>query len=319
MDRVVEHPWAAIAGRPLTRCKPSPSNMQLMVTDADDTEGVGNGDEHGAHVLKWALSSSQAPVTSLDIQGRCEEAATLLFQVLPAYASTSFLTSLRRLVLTDNNLGESAAIRLALVLRNSNMLATLSLCGNHIGDGGAAAVARALAVNRSLKELHLRRNWISDGGASELAWGLAAHPQLLVLGLEDNYICNGGVAELAHALTLPTTALHTLRLSGNYIDEKGASALAQAILINQSLTTLCLDGFRLAEGRADALARALATNFVLTTLILETSEAVHASINGLLCRNRQAPAMLAIIAAGRRAGAPCLPAELWETMFFSWI
>ena len=76
---------------------------------------------------------------------------------------------------------------------------------------------------------------------------------------------------IAQALRSNST-LTTLDLSGNKIEDTGATAIAEALKSNFTLTTLDLHGNEIEDKGAAAIAHALIYNSILTTLSLQYND-----------------------------------------------
>jgi hypothetical protein len=126
-------------------------------------------------------------------------------------------------------------------------LRELRLEGNQIGVAGAAAFGAALATNVRLERLTLALNAIGAQGAAHLATALRTNRALVALDLADCDIGDDGAVALATALR-SNTHLRELNLQSNGIGLRGATALADAIRINPSaLRSLTLRLNRLDE------------------------------------------------------------------------
>ena len=121
-----------------------------------------------------------------------------------------------KLVLDNNNIGDSGAVAIAEALKNNTALTWLYLGYNTIGDSGAAALAKALKSNTALTRLDLDYNNIGDSGAAALAEELKSNTALTELRLDYNNIGDSGAAALAEALK-SNTAVRTLTLHSNNI------------------------------------------------------------------------------------------------------
>lgn len=129
-------------------------------------------------------------------------------------------TYLEWLDLQDSNIGdEGAAILAADVLeQNYSTIKKLNLHGNKIGNNGATALATALKINTSLWELDLCFNFINDEGVSMLAKALTTNTTLRVLRLEGNRIGERGATILFEAVQANLkSSLETIELSGNWV------------------------------------------------------------------------------------------------------
>jgi hypothetical protein len=148
-------------------------------------------------------------------------------------------TSLQRLKLKWNRIGDSGAAAIAEALKLNTSLQRLNLDGNEIGDSGATAIAEALTLNASLQELSLYKNEIGDSGAAAIAEALKRNTSLQRLILDSNEIGDYGAATIAEALKL-NTSLQLLDLYGNKIEDSGAVAIVEAVMLSSSVRELDL-------------------------------------------------------------------------------
>ena len=111
---------------------------------------------------------------------------------------------------------------------NDSSLMRLSLNNNQIGDLGAQALAGALPQNSSLTVLDLGSNQIGDLGVQALAGALPQNSSLTGLDLDVNQIGDLGAQALAGALP-QNSSLTRLYLINNQIGNLGAQALAPAV------------------------------------------------------------------------------------------
>lgn len=164
-------------------------------------------------------------------------------------------------------LNDDDAIALAEVLPYGTSITKLYLGENNIGDKGIKALAKALHHHPSLKQIYLPRNHISDEGAIAIAEMLTSNNTLVSIDLSRNEIANEGAAAIATALKNSTT-LQELQLRNNNIGDAGAIAIADALTHNTSLRFLSL-GTNLFENEgAFALARMLKDNRSLVRFLL---------------------------------------------------
>ena len=146
-------------------------------------------------------------------------------------------TSLKRLNLSGNNIGDPGATLLAQFLQTNLTLENVGLSRIQMGDAGASTLAKALTVNTSLTRLDLSNNNIGDLGAISLGKALVTNSTLAKLNLSWIQMGDAGVTSLAEALTV-NTSLTWLDLSGSNIGEPGAISLAEALKGNTALTHL---------------------------------------------------------------------------------
>ena len=156
----------------------------------------------------------------------------------------------------------------------------LSCCS--IGPVGAQHLAQALCVNTSVKTLLLKDNPLGDKVAKTLAEMLGGN------GAESNATVNttqehvelsscsmgsAGAQHLAHALCL-NTSVKTLKLSENFLHDKGAKALAEMLggqssgTFNTTLEHIDLRFCSIGPVGAQYLAQALCVNISVKTLRL---------------------------------------------------
>jgi Ran GTPase-activating protein (RanGAP) involved in mRNA processing and transport len=127
-------------------------------------------------------------------------------------------------------------------LQKNESLATLNLSLCAFGDDGAIALASALAHSRSLTDLQLDYCWIGDSGAETLAAALQQRESIRALNLCGNRFGAAGAMPLARLLATDHCAVETLSLSRCCIGDDGATALAESLQVNRSLTALQLKG-----------------------------------------------------------------------------
>jgi Ran GTPase-activating protein (RanGAP) involved in mRNA processing and transport/predicted Ser/Thr protein kinase len=180
-------------------------------------------------------------------------------------------STLTRLDLHDNKIGDAEAKELSAALKDNRTLTSLHLGNNKIGDAGAIALGTALKDNRTLTALHLGNNKIGDAGAIALGTALKDNHRLTILNLGNNKIGDAGTKELSIALTVNGT-LTALDLSSNQIDNAGAGALGAALKDNRTLTILNLGNNQIGDSGAKGLSIALTANRTLTALDLISNQ-----------------------------------------------
>jgi hypothetical protein len=180
-------------------------------------------------------------------------------------------TSLNRLDLDNNTIGDAGIVLLAPLFKSMASLKTLWLSCNKIGDAGAAALAPAFKSMASLNVLRLDHNQIGDAGAAALAPAFKSMASLNRLDLDNNQIGNKGAAALAPAFK-SMASLEKLYLYDNKIGDSGAAALAQAFPSMVSLEILSLYNNKIGDSGAVALATALPSMASLKTLYLSSNK-----------------------------------------------
>ncbi|BBI16915.1 hypothetical protein NCS13_1_0720 [Neochlamydia sp. S13] len=189
-------------------------------------------------------------------------------------------TSLTKLNLHNNQLGDPGASTLADALKIHPSLSVLKLNGNKISNQGATGLAKLLAANPSLNKLVLNHNQIGNPGTTALANALKTHSSLTCLILGNNFIGNTGTISLAKALEA-NTSLTRLDLQANQIGSEGATALAKVLKINTSLKELDFHINQIGDLGTYHLANALAINSSLTKLDLQSNQISDKGVNAL--------------------------------------
>ncbi|KAG0582276.1 hypothetical protein KC19_3G048200 [Ceratodon purpureus] len=125
---------------------------------------LGLEDEGATAVLK-ALAEVGSHVEVLELGGNeiTEKAAPALVSCIRA------MKSLRRLVLSENELKDKGAVAVSqALLEGHESLEVLDLSENMLGRIGAVAAAQTAAKKKSFKSLNLNSNYISEGGLEVL-------------------------------------------------------------------------------------------------------------------------------------------------------
>ena len=204
--------------------------------------------------------------------------------------------SLTALNVRDNGITAAGAAALAASLPASGLL-LLDLSLNSVSVSGAVALAAALETS-SLAERRLGSCNNGDDGARVLGGALPRAPKLRALVLPANGIGCDGAAFLGYGLASCAIGVQLLDLSGNFIRDRGAAALAEALPTARSLTALNL--FDNCVGDEGAIALSAALGFRGACL-----QKLHLSTAGL-----SADAVARVQAAGPRivtAGAAGRP------------
>ena len=177
-------------------------------------------------------------------------------------------------------------------LQSNRTLTHLNLRYARIRISGAKALGEVLQSNSTLTHLNLHCNMISHIGAEALARGLQSNNVLEYLDLSINFIGDRGAIALARVLESNRTLTYLdmgifgenmegipdfFRPSSDFDDvrsecigESGASAIAQALRSNCSLTYLDLRGNAINDSAAAALGQALQSNCTLTHFYLRS-------------------------------------------------
>ena len=217
-----------------------------------------------------------------------------------------------QLDLSNNQIDSSGAALLADAL-SANTITHLELGNNPLNDEGMQALATALRGNTSLESLALYNTGLQNSGIEVLASVLDTHPALAVLVLDSNPFDDQGAASLASVLGRNKT-LFRLSVQHSELSDVGLSylagalalnnslkalqlstnseepyvhfpyALANALLVNQSLTHLLVFAAAMPEAATEQLAAAVAVNTTLRAFALRLSPYKLSEINAAMAR-----------------------------------
>ena len=203
--------------------------------------------EQAAACLGRTARTSGLVEISVDHQGGGDALALALAQAIPG-------SSLAAVSLKNNLISDAGAQALfSAVLGPASKVTSLDLCLNRVtGEEtmGPITVGALLAVGGTsspiLQEVCLGYNRISDGGARHLAVALLRVCGLRKLNLDGNSIEAAGTRAVAEALM--GSKLSGLYLDGNSVGLEGARHLGRAIsLPSSSLVELSLSGNALGD------------------------------------------------------------------------
>ena len=157
-------------------------------------------------------------------------------------------------------ISDSCAESLARALvDNGSSLKRLEISGNKIGDKGIDHVANALSTNTLLEVLSVRKCDISDLGAELLARALAVNRTLETLDISHNNIGDNGITHIATILESNTT-LELLSVERCGISDLGAESIASALAANSSLKKLVINNKNIGDDGIAHIAQLLWTN-----------------------------------------------------------
>ncbi|EQC42658.1 hypothetical protein SDRG_00386 [Saprolegnia diclina VS20] len=159
--------------------------------------------------------------------------------LVEAFDNYPELPSLTKLNLSSNAINDTAADHVSKLVSRCPKLTSIDLSLNRLGKGCARAIVQAkLLVSLDLSSSHL-----SDAGCDVLCQSLLVRKSSLqVLSLAMNQLTDSSALAVANVLVNDTTcALRTLVLSGNLIQDHGASAIAFSMDRNASIQEIFLD------------------------------------------------------------------------------
>jgi Ran GTPase-activating protein (RanGAP) involved in mRNA processing and transport len=179
-------------------------------------------------------------------------------------------TSLQKINLWDNKIGDEGVRSLASALKVNNTLRCINLYGNTISKVGAQFLSEALMVNTSLDNMNLHSNSIGEDGVQSLATALQVNSTLKSINLSGNQICAVGTKVLAKTL-MANIMLEDLNLNNNMIGDEGAQSLGDALKVNNNLRCIILSGNQISKVGAKCSAEALMVNTKLEDMNLSTN------------------------------------------------
>ena len=153
-------------------------------------------------------------------------------------------TSLKKLSLDNNKIGEEIAIALAKALQGNQTLEELDLSKNKITDEVARKIEALLWKNTKLRSIRLDR----DGGEEKSP---KASQKKIELRLDENQIGDGG-EEKSQKASQENIKLESLTLHDIQIGDAGAKALADALKDNIKLESLTLHDIQIGDKVAKA-------------------------------------------------------------------
>ena len=203
-------------------------------------------------------------------------------------------TTIVKLNLESNCLGEYGIHELANALRVNTTITNLNLSKNNLEEYGTQKIADALYMNTTITKLNLSSNWLGENGALIIAEALLVNTTLRSLNLSHNYLRrNGfrseiGIIAIANALC-KNKSITELDLEHNKIGLNGAQELSKALYVNDTLKILNLENNKIREESACEIAKALYVNKTLKVLNLSDNKldkyGVHAIIDALRNNN----------------------------------
>ncbi|GMF18823.1 unnamed protein product [Phytophthora lilii] len=165
-------------------------------------------------------------------------------------------------VMSTRSISDSDFVRLASAIAGNSQLQELYLSGHQVGALGLEAFADCLAKNSTLKHLSLGSESLGDEAVKTLSAGLARNGQsaLESWDLEFKSLGVEGASAIAELLRT-NTSLTTLTLSRNQIGDAGVEKLAAGLSENAGATLkeLHVTDVGISGAGLDALAPLLAT------------------------------------------------------------
>ncbi|CAB1099841.1 unnamed protein product [Ectocarpus sp. CCAP 1310/34] len=198
-------------------------------------------------------------------------------------------STLTRLDVSDNHLGNKAAKLFSATLKRNRTLRHLDLSRNELGTHAGIAFATSLLVNRTLETLAIAGNGMGPNVAKNLGQSLAKNSSLKDLDLSDNFLgiatAEGGDPSdlglaLGHGLRINKT-LTSLNLSGNRLPTIEMQRIAEGLADHQSLSHLTLTGEAVNDSAALDLGRFIAQASGAGLVSLDLSRSALAGVGAV--------------------------------------
>ncbi|CAN0892886.1 RAN GTPase-activating protein 1, partial [Linum grandiflorum] len=183
--------------------------------------------------------------------GISEEAAQAVNELLPS------TEKLRVLQFHNNMTGDEGAIAIAKIVRRANLLEDFRCSSTRVGAEGGVALAEALETCTHMRKLDLRDNMFGVEAGLALSKALLALTNLTEVYLNYLNLEDEGAEVIANALKDSAPSLAVLDMAGNDITVKGASSLADCILVKRLLTKLNLAENELKDEGTILIAKAI--------------------------------------------------------------
>ena len=139
-------------------------------------------------------------------------------------------SSLQRLDVSFNCLGNKGAEATASILKQCPLLLELNIASNHIGSSGAKSLAVALKTCNKLEKLVLHSNDIRTEGVQALAKSMKHWPNFTFLDVSSNSLNSESANVLSIGLKkCPSHTFQEMRIGNNAIGDSGLKSLASAL------------------------------------------------------------------------------------------
>ena len=199
------------------------------------------------------------------------------------FNSLKYITTLKVLDISNNNIGHQLSENIAAVISSNHMLEQLWLDGNALLDKGIVRISNALRGLTLLRTLSLCNNGITDDAAYELSTIITNNPYLEDLQLSGNLLTSVGISTIAESCknlfklrkldqlsdTISNCCnLQELYLGNNKLETLGAVKILQALKCKCKLQILTLSNNNINEEVADDLTDVLINNNMFYILLV---------------------------------------------------
>ncbi|EPY19555.1 hypothetical protein STCU_09392 [Strigomonas culicis] len=173
---------------------------------------------------------------------------------------------------------------MANVINMNSKLLCVDVQGNKLSAPDVRKLLKSIATSTTVTRLNISSNEIGPDGAALVQKALARNTYITHLNLSMNELGPSGAASLAELLAVPTCAVQTLLLYGNYLGDDGVRMLCEAIQGNKEVKRFTLGNNNVTDNCAAAIAAMLEANRTLEELDLRLNAF---TVGGMkrLCKN----------------------------------
>ena len=159
--------------------------------------------------------------------------------------------------LSHNRISDAGARRIANLIENNQILASLSLADNQIHAKGAKFFGQALGMNKTITYFDIKMNSLSDEGGKLILEGLLTNASLRTINLSSNQLGSESGIALQKLIEINSTLID-VDISCNHIaSEADDKKLKEVVLANTSLLRLDLRKNDVLNETIDELGKAL--------------------------------------------------------------
>ena len=170
------------------------------------------------------------------------------------------ISTLRTISISNNNIGEKAAIDIAVILHNNSRLQKLYVAGNNLNTTGTITILKALKNVSSLLELDISNNHIDGNAADSIATVLSSNStRLQKIYMGKNNLGTEGIITIVRAMG-KVPSLIEYDISSNNIGSKAAVYIADMLSHSSKLQHLQIGYNDIGIGAANYIAKVLVNN-----------------------------------------------------------
>ena len=223
-----------------------------------------------------AAISCNANLQELDLGGN----NFLAFGIISILKGLQKISSLTKLYIELNSIGDKAADDIAAVISCNINLQELNLGGNYFQTSGIIVIARSLQKISSLKVLHINDNYITYEAADDIATAISCNVHLRDLNIGGNDLQASGIIVIARSLQ-KISSLRKLYINQSNITNNAADNIRAAISCNANLQELNLGSNNLQASGIIEISKCLQKISSLTKLCIELNSIDYESADDI--------------------------------------